>query len=155
MIRTLRRFSHFATASLLLVPVVLAFEAAADHHEKSTAWDQAKVTDLASQLATSANEIYRSVSRMQTGSELGSGQANSYLRLKDNLRVARNESKHLAKALGDGKGRDETLHTYKRLMTLVRDARETGRSMFIEQPTLDKIGVANGLLDQLDPFYSE
>jgi hypothetical protein len=134
--------------------MALALEAKSEHHEKAPSWDQEEVADLASQLATSVNEIYRSVSRKQTGAELGSGQANSFMRLKDNLRVARNESKHLAKALADGKNRDETRHTYKRLMSLVRDARETGRRMFLEKPTLDKVEVANGLLDQLDAYYA-
>jgi hypothetical protein len=55
--------------------------------------------------------------------------------------------------LQDGKGRDETTSSYRRLMTLVRDARETGRTMFLEQPTLDQIEKANEALDAIAPYY--
>jgi hypothetical protein len=39
-------------------------------------------------------------------------------------------------------------------MTLVRDARESGRKMFLEKPTLDKVDAANKLLDEIAPYYS-
>ena len=153
------RILHFATratfgafAALLLLPLA----AQADHHEgpgAASKWDQAKVTALAEQLSDAVNGVYRSVSRLQTGSGMASGQANAFLRLKDRLRVARNEARHLSQALADGKGHDETSHAYRRLMSLVRDAREEGRKMFIEKPTLDKIDVANKILEEIAPFY--
>ena len=153
--RILRSANRAAFAALLLLPLA----AQADHHEKGQAaagdWDQAKVTALAEQLSDAVNDVYRSVSRLQTGSGMASGQANAYLRLKDKLRVGRNEARHLAGALGDGKGREETSHAYRRLMTLVRDAREEGRKMFLEKPTLDKVEKANELLQQIAPFYPD
>ncbi len=146
----LRCATKVALAALLLLPLA----ARGDHHEKAREWDQERVTAVAEQLADAVNEVYRSVSRLKTGSQFGSGQANAYLRLKDSLRVARSESRHLARSLQDGKGRDETLHAYKRLMTLVRDSRESGRKMFLEKPTLDKVDAANKLLDEIAPYYS-
>lgn len=118
-----------------------------------TDWDQAEATKIATELADSVNEVYRSIVRKRTGAQVGSGQASSYLRLKDRLRVAKNESNHLATALKGGKGKDETIHAWRRLMTLVRDAREVGRRMFLEAPTQEKIAKANDLLEQLTPFY--
>ena len=38
-------------------------------------------------------------------------------------------------------------------MTLIRDAQEEGRRMFLEEPTLNKIGAAGDLLRQLSPYY--
>jgi hypothetical protein len=152
------RIPPFATlaASAILLVLLLPLAAQGDHHEKSGSdWDQAKVTALAEQLSDSVNDVYRSVSRLQTGSGMASGQANAFLRLKDRLRVARNEARHLAQALGDGKGHEETSHAYRRLMSLVRDAREEGRKMFLEKPTLDKVETANKLLEEIAPFYPE
>ena len=119
----------------------------------SIAWDQEKVAALAQRLADSTAAIYTSVNKEKPGSTVGSGQANAYLRLKDNLRVARSQSKALAKGLADGGTREATAPTYRRLMTLVRDARENGRKMFLQKPTLDEVGRANEILDQLAPYY--
>jgi hypothetical protein len=116
-------------------------------------WDQAKVTNIAEQLSDSINEVYRSIARNRTGASVGSGQSADYLRLKDRLRVARNEARHLATALGDGKGHDETEHAYKRLMSLVRDAREIGQRMFIEVGTQEKADAANAAVEALMPYY--
>jgi hypothetical protein len=120
---------------------------------KLAAWDQARVTDIATQLAPAINDVFVSVNTLQTGSQVGSGQASAFLRLKDRVRVARNEARHLARQLQDGRGRPETVHTYSRLMTTVRDAREDGRRMFLEAPTMDKIAAAGDLIRQLTPYY--
>ena len=114
-------------------------------------WDQAKATEIAGQLSDAVNKVQSSIARLR--SDIGSGQSSSYLRLKDRVRIARNESRHLAKALGNGKGKAETFHVWQRLMSVVRDAREVGRGMFIEAPTQEKINRANEILDQLTPFY--
>ena len=82
------------------------------------------------------------------------GQADAGVGVQDSVRVARRESRNLAKTLQGGTGRDETSHAYKHLMTLVRDARESGRKMFLEKPTLDKVDAANQLLDEIAPYYS-
>jgi hypothetical protein len=149
---------HVGSAVLLVASLGLplaAPEAEAQAAPAATAWDQPKVAALAQQLADSAASIYSSVNKEKPGSTVGSGQANAYLRLKDNLRVARNQSKALAKRLADGGTREETASTYRRLMTLVRDAREEGRKMFLQKPTLDEVGRANEILDQLAPYYGE
>ena len=116
-------------------------------------WDQAKATEIAGQLSDAVNKVQSSIVRLRTGADVGSGQSRNYLRLKDRVRIARNESRHLAKALGNGKGKAETFHVWQRLMSVVRDAREIGRGMFIEAPTQEKINRANEILDQLTPFY--
>ena len=143
---SIARLTLFGSAGLLLLGMPVSSAHAAD-------WDQAKVTEIAEQLSDAVNKVYRSIVRTSTGSTIGSGQASSAMRLKDRVRVARNESRHLAKALHDGKGKDETVHVWKRLMSVVRDARTIGRSMFLEAPTQEKIAGANELLDQLAPFY--
>ncbi len=143
---SIARLTLFGSAGLLLLGMPVSSAHAAD-------WDQAKVTEIAEQLSDAVNKVHRSIVRTATGSTIGSGQASSALRLKDRVRVARNDSRHLAKRLQDGRGKDETVHAWKRLMSTVRDARTIGRSMFLEAPTQEKIAKANEILDQLTPFY--
>ena len=38
-------------------------------------------------------------------------------------------------------------------MTTIRDAREEGRRMMIEEPTLDKVAVTADLVRRLSPYY--
>ena len=121
---------------------------------KLAKWDQARVTAITGELAPAISDIYVSVNTLKTGASVGSGQATAYLRLKDRVRVARNESRHLARQLTDGRGRLETVHSYSRLMTVIRDAREEARRMLIEKPTLDKIAVAGDLVRRLTPYYN-
>jgi len=116
-------------------------------------WDQERVTAIALELAPAVNDVYVSVNTLRTGSDIGSGQAKSFLRVKDRVRVARNEARQLAAQLRDGKGREETSFAYARLMTTIRDARENGRKMFIEAATLDKIAKAADLVRRLAPYY--
>jgi len=120
---------------------------------KLATWNQERVTAIANELTPAINDVYVSVTTLQTGSQIGSGQANAFLRLKDRVRVARNESRHLATMLKDGQGRTDTVHSYMRLMTVVRDARTDARKMFLEAPTMDKIAQAADLLRRLSPYY--
>jgi hypothetical protein len=118
-----------------------------------TPWDQEKVTSRAEAFSTQMDKIYRGIVRKQTGAQIGSGQSASYLRLKDNLRLGRNEARHLERELQDGKSRDDTYAVFARLMSIVRNAREDARRMFLEQSTLDNIAEANETLRQLAPYY--
>ena len=144
-----------STLSAIALLLALSAPTRASAAEPQPTWTQETVAALARELATAVSAVYRSVTRTGTGSQVGSGQAQSFMRLKDDLRVARNESRHLANALKNGKGRDETVHAYRRLMTLVRDARESGRRMFLEKPTLDTIQKANQALDAIAPYYPD
>ena len=143
---SIARLGLFASAGLLLLGMPVSSSHAAD-------WDQAVVTEVAEQLADSINDAYRSVVRTSTGAQIGSGQSSSHLRLKDRVRVARNESRHLTRALQGGQGKDETFHAWERLTSVMRDARTIGRGMFLEAPTQEKIDRANEVLDRLTTFY--
>jgi len=130
--------------------LVLGFAASPS---RAAEWDQEKVTKIAEQIADAANQVYRSVVRTATGANVGSGQSRNYLRLKDTVRIARNESRHLATALQDGRGAPQTFHVWQRLMSVVRDARDLARRMFLEKPTQEKMAEASRLLNELEPYY--
>lgn len=140
--------ASLALSAGLAVPVL-----AEPEQPQAPAWDQEKVAALARKLADAAEALSRELSRQTTQSQVASGQARAMLEFKDEIRVARNESRYLARALADGKGRDETTPAYRRLTALVRDLRDTGRRLFIHQPALGHIDQANQALDGLAPYY--
>jgi hypothetical protein len=141
--------------ALTLAGSALGEEATPDSAAPAPAWDQEKVTAFANQLAEAADKLRREIQKQRSQSQVGSGQAHAMLQFRDNIRVARNESRHLARALGEGRNRDETAPVYRRLMTLVRDARDTGRRLMIKSPATEFIAEANTALDGLAPYYPE
>jgi hypothetical protein len=141
----------------LLLPALLLLSSAAVAAEPDEGaappWDQEKVAALAQQLADAAEKLQREMARQKDPQQVGSGQAAAMLRFRDEIRVARDSSRSLARSLKEGKSREETTPTYRRLMTLVRDARESGRKLFIREPALGYIAEANAALDGLAPYY--
>ena len=147
-----RRLHHFAIGLSLLAALATGVLPAPSRAERR-AWDQARATKIAEELADAANGVYRSIQRLGTGASVGSGQATSFLRLKNQVGLARSTARQLAKRLQKGEDRGATQRVHDRLMVLVRDVQETARRMFIEKPTLDEIAVAADLLRQLSPYY--
>jgi hypothetical protein len=115
-------------------------------------WDQARVTAIAEELAKNVDALYREFYN-QPPSTIGSGQANAFYRLKQLMRRVRTEGRHLAAALKDGKGHDETLPVYEHLMELVRDARVEVQRQFTSDQLLDKAAAAGDALRRLEPYY--
>jgi hypothetical protein len=149
---SLRRMRVFSLALAATLALGLTLGSGVGQAELAK-WDQERVAALAEQFADAVGGVYQSISRKRTGAQVGSGQASAFMRLRDTLRLARSESRHLSKSLADGKSLEETQPVYRRLMTLIRDAREDGRKMFLEEPTLDQIAKAGDLLRQLSPYY--
>ena len=85
---SIARLVLFGSAGLLVLGLLASSAQAAE-------WDQAKVTEIAEKLSDAVNHAYRDIARTSTGSQIGSGQSSRALRLKDRVRVARNESRHL------------------------------------------------------------
>ena len=142
-----RQFISYLSAVALLVSSA-AFGA------DPVPWEQDKVIGYAETFSTQVNGIYRNIARNRTGATIGSGQSHSYLRLKDSLRLARNEAHHLERQLQEGKNRDETYPVFERLMSVIRSARDSAQRMFLEQSTVDKISTARDTLRKLAPYYN-
>ena len=143
--RVLLALLVFVVATVPALPV-LAVERAP--------WDQAKVTALAEQLARQMVEVYDAVYHESAfDAQVGSGSAFEYSRLKDRTRVAKYEAQHLAGALKKGHGYADTVHSFDRLMEVIRDARVAARRTFMDEQTLAKIKAARKTLSDLAPFY--
>ena len=71
----------------------------------------------------------------------------------DDLRVAESSINSLARRLESGEGRAETYPTFRRIRTLRNDIAMQARRAHIMEPTLSKLEAAQGLLEQLAPYY--
>jgi hypothetical protein len=117
-----------------------------------TPWDQGKVTGIAKQLVSAAQDLYDTFYK-QPVPTVGSGQARSYQRLKQKIRGIRTQAKQLAGDLEKGEGFEATLPGYEDLMQLVRSARDDARKIFTTKDVSDKATAVREQLNQLGPYY--
>ena len=119
------------------------------------AWDQAAVTSLGADLATACvalyNEYYRTPG--SSGGNVGSGESQDSLRLKQKLRRLQEQSQDLAGGLAAGKGRVETLPDMEDIGELARDIRVLLQRMFIQSPLQARIDQARSVWLKLMPYY--
>ncbi|MBW2697953.1 MAG: hypothetical protein JRE70_15840 [Deltaproteobacteria bacterium] len=140
--------THPTLAWLTCLGVLLAPPAMAE----PTAWDQATVTALAEQLASSAGDLRNSVRRAPPLPGLTQRRARA--QVLDDLRVAENSINSLARRLAAGAGREDTYPTFRRIRTLRNDIARQVQRAHITEPTISKLEAARELLDQLMPFYA-
>jgi len=119
---------------------------------QTKAWDQAAVTALAEELHEAVKGLREAVRRSNDPS-IASGQASSNYRLLDDLRLIRNETRHLADELKAGAGRDATLPVVERIEEIRRDAANEARRIMLQKPTPERIAAARGVLEKIKPYY--
>ncbi len=128
------------------------FIATAGAQAEPTEWNQERVATTAEELAVSIEDI-RSSLRNEPTQSIASMQSKARHRLYDNLRLIKNESKHLAREVRDGRSADETLPVYERLQDLVKRAQADGRTVHVTEGTQAKIDAASTRLDELAELY--
>ena len=141
-----------ALGTLVWVFLLVGIGASPAFGAEPAAWDQDRVQALARELAQRADAVQEALHRGPQSS-VGSGQSSAFYRLKQDVRRARNEARHLASQLESGKGREETLPVYEDLMVLVRDAAENARRLFMPDSTLQALNEAGGVLQRITPYY--
>ncbi len=119
------------------------------------AWDQATVTSLAGQLTKACVTLYDEYYRTpgSSGGQIGTGESQDALRLKQKLRRVQQQSQDLAGALAAGKGRGETLPDMEDIGELARDIRVLLQRMFILEPLQVRIDEARAAWIKLMPYY--
>ena len=119
----------------------------------ATAWDQAKVTDLARQVAKATVELREIVEKNPDKPPGGARKAQYSAR--EDLRLLVSATKRLAKRLEAGAGRDETEGLYKRAAVLRRDAEEEAQRAGMLANTKAQAEKTLALLDQLGAYYED
>jgi len=117
-------------------------------------WDQAKVTILTQQLAAAVAELRRDFGT-QPVPESGSKQLRSYHLVRDDLRLMESESAELEARVAQGASADESYPVYRRMRSLISDARADASQQTFPRSLQEKIKEARGILIQLDPFYGD
>lgn len=135
----------------IAIVLALALTPAAAFAELA-AWEQERVTTIAKDLVKSTSALYDTF-YAQPRPTVASGQGKSYYRLKQMLRRIKQEARHLAAELENGKGRDETLPTYEHLIETVDYARLEVRRTFTASELLGKMTAAGDDIRRLAPYY--
>ena len=115
-------------------------------------WDQERVTAIGGELTKACDALYDTF-RKEPQSTIGSGQANSYYRLRQLIRRVKTEARHLSSSLAKGEGYDQTLPIYENLMVLVREAQESSQRIFSSGFVLEKATAAGDVLRRIAPYY--
>lgn len=117
------------------------------------AWDQEKVTALANELATAVREAKNATRKdvyLRDTVRMGDPVIVSYQESIDGIDKS---ARQLARRLGEGEGREQTLNIAKKIRSLVRDAETAGAKIMKTAWTEEKLQPAEDLLDQLAPYY--
>ena len=132
--------------ALLLAPIAAAAEL--------PKWDQTRVTAIAVELSEAVGKASLEVDK-QKGGRVEVSKERAFYEFREDMRLARNTARHLAKELQGGEGREESYPTFKRLKTLRNDAAENARRADMPESTLAAITAAGELLNRLRPYYEE
>jgi hypothetical protein len=117
-----------------------------------TPWDQGKVSGIARQLEEAAKDLYDTFYK-QPVPTVGSGQARSYQRLKQEIRGIRTQANQLAGDLEKGEGQEATLPAYEDVMQMVHSARDDARKVFTTKDVEEKATAVREQLNALGPYY--
>jgi hypothetical protein len=146
-----RRASSFAMSFAFAAALAAAPSSARAELAK---WDQARVTAIATELAEAVSKAAIEVDK-QKGSRVDVGKERAFYEFREDMRLAKNTSRHLSKELQGGHGREETYPTFKRLKTLRNDAAENARRADMPDSAIATITAAGELLVRLRPYYEE
>ncbi len=139
-----------AVASVLTLAASAAWAQSGPEGEP-VRWDQARVTKIAQELAVAVHDAREAVRMSPLDQNVG--QRTTFYELQEDIRLAENSAKHLAKELADGKGAAETRATFDRIGSLRLSAEENGRRVLIEAPVMDALVKAGELHNRLKPYY--
>ena len=123
--------------------------------DPSVDWDQAQVTHLAKKLPSATGKLYVAVwdqSRSQgLPSSFDSGPV--FHLFRDQIRIMRAESIHLAEALEKGADREATTHAFRRAFRSCQGALETAKGHIIDEAIRTHLDHVKVLLARIEPYY--
>lgn len=128
--------------------LILATPAAAE----LAAWDQARATSIAKQLADAADAWEQQV-RDQPGGQIGSGDAQEEFGLAHKAVALREQTRALAGHLEKGEGQEQTRDYYRDVKELMDDTDRTAQRAELDEPVMDAWAKLISLQRQLAPYY--
>jgi uncharacterized membrane protein YccC len=113
-------------------------------------WDQARVTELAGQLA-SACRAFDDVVQQEPGTARGAEDAG--FGVQANARELRAQSEALAGHLREGKSHEQTRDLYRSLKEVVDDTEQNAQRTPLDEPVMDAWAKVADLMRQIAPYY--
>jgi hypothetical protein len=151
------RFVHRRAACLAVAALSIAvFDAAPVRAQnrpqgEPVKWDQARVTQYATDLKLAVKDAVQEVRKSPT--QVAVQQRQVWYDLKESLRLLENSTGHLQTELQNGASAEETRATFDRIESLRHDAEETGRKSMIPAPVMDALVKAGAIHNQMRPYY--
>ncbi len=140
-----------ARSSLCLTAVLAILIGAPVALAEEDGWDQERAAKLARTLTEQVSDIRRHLRRQAPGTVGATNR--SRFRVEEDLRLLGHTTRHLATRLEQGKGREETRPTARRVGSFLRDIRTHARSAVPSAPMLEKIEAANITIAELAVMY--
>jgi len=116
------------------------------------AWDQARVGEIAQQLAK-ACDAWQLALRQQPAAQIGSGAAFDEFGLGQKNQVLHEQTGALAAELAKGGGYEQTRGLYRAIRELVDDIETQAQQMELDEPTKDAWARVADLMRQIAPYY--
>jgi hypothetical protein len=135
---------------LAVAASLVAFAVSA--HAALTAWDQAKVTELAKQLETTTQALSNSF-RQQPAPTKGQPDRLTYHRLAQEVRFLRREARTLSRSLQRGADLEETLPGFESMLQTAGRAQANARRVSTVAQMHDLADQTRTILNQLGPYY--
>ncbi len=136
----------FAVSALLLAPALAAAEPVAK-------WDQKRVTQYAEELVKATDALDQAF--RQEPSIPSPAFERVYYEAREDVRLMNNSAKHMHAELKAGQGHKKTLSSYRRIVSLRRDAEESGRKALIPESVMAKVFEVGSALFKLAPYYTD
>ena len=136
----------FVVFALVLAPFLASAEPAAK-------WDSKRVAQYAEELVKATDALDNAF--RQEPSIPSPAFERVYYEAREDVRLMNNSARHLHARVKSGVGYKETYPTYRRIVSLRRDAEESGRKALIPEPVMAKIFDVGEALFKLAPYYTD
>ncbi len=140
-----------ARAALCLTAVLAILIAAPAARAEEDGWDQERAAKLARKLTEQVSDMRRHLKRQAPGT-VGI-MLHRRFALEEDLRLLGHTTKRLATQLEQGKGREETRPTARRVGSFLRDIRTHARGAVASAAMLERIEAANTTIAELAVMY--
>jgi hypothetical protein len=122
---------------------------AASAHAGLAAWDQARVTQIAQDLATASDGWWQAM-RRQPGAV---GDAMDERSMGGKARVLQEMSASLADHLKQGQDRAKTLDQYKSMKEITDDTSDAAQRASLDEPSMDAWAKVADAMRRIAPYY--
>ncbi len=117
------------------------------------AWDQEKVTAIASELAQAAQELRDALAKEPVPLTMGRPGRRAFFSLREDVHLIASASQRLQRALGEGAGLDETYPIYRKILVAARSSQQELWRIPLGESVSGKLEATAEAIRRIRPFY--